>query len=71
MRRWSLFVLILLLSSLTWAPGASHVRRRAGSRRVFAEPVWPGCMAGLPSVEYQMLLDEMLLHLSRTCARCP
>ena len=26
------------------------------------QPFGPGCTAGLPTVEYQMLLDEMLLH---------
>ncbi len=63
MRRWSLFVLILLLSSLTWAPGASHVQAAGPDRAACLQnPFGPGCMAGLPSVEYQMLLDEMLLH---------
>jgi hypothetical protein len=33
-----------------------------GSAACLSDPYGPGCTAGLPSVEYQMLLDQMLLH---------
>ena len=46
---------------LALVPQAAHA---AGPDRAFclSDPNGPGCTAGLPTVEYQMLLDEMLLH---------
>jgi hypothetical protein len=47
--------------------------RAAGPDRAacLQSPFGPGCTAGLPSVEYQMLLDEMLLHPSPNVRQVP
>ena len=55
-----LLILALLALTLT-APldaGAAGPDRAACA----ADPNGAGCVAGLPSAEYQLLLDEMLLH---------
>src|SRR5690606_18891173 len=59
-RRRSLILVVLLSLSLIPAGLATA----AGPDRVacLENPSGPGCTAGLPAVEYQMLLDEMLLH---------
>jgi hypothetical protein len=53
-----LSLLIVALSVPVGLAGAAGPDRTA----CLSEPFGPGCTAGLPSVEYQMLLDEMLLH---------
>lgn len=60
MFRRSLIVLVLLTLSLTVPAG--FVRADVDRAACMGDPFGPGCTAGLPSVEYQMLLDEMLLH---------
>jgi len=52
--------MIVLSGVLTPLPGA----RATGVDRTvcLSSPFGPGCTAGLPTVEYQLLLDEMLLH---------
>jgi len=60
-RRFTLAFLLLITAALVLPNSAA---RAAGPTRAdcVASPSGPGCIAGLPSVEYQMLLDEMLLH---------
>jgi hypothetical protein len=60
-RRLTLATLLFIVVALTLPDSAA---RAAGPSRAdcLAGPNIPGCTAGLPSVEYQMLLDEMLLH---------
>ncbi|WP_119068456.1 L,D-transpeptidase [Aggregatilinea lenta] len=72
MHRRSLIIAVLallVLSTLTPASGA----RAAGPDRAacLQSPFGPGCTAGLPSVEYQMLLDEMLLHPAPNVRQVP
>lgn len=58
----SLLSLTLLVVALV-APAAPVSADDSGSSTVcLNDPNGPGCTAGLPTVEYQMLLDEMLLH---------
>ena len=60
-RRFTLAFLLLITAALVLPNSAA---RAAGPTRAdcVASPSGPGCIAGLPSVEYQLLLDEMLLH---------
>ncbi len=53
----TLFVLIALTASITPARASGPDRNTC-----LQNPASPGCRAGLPSVEYELLLDEMLLH---------
>ncbi len=48
-------LLVLAPAGLVRASGPEHAA-------CLSDPYGPGCTAGLPTVEYQMLLDEMLLH---------
>jgi len=58
-RRSLIFVLLLSVSLIpAGLVGATGPDRTA----CMENPAGPGCAAGLPTVEYQMLLDEMLLH---------
>lgn len=61
-----LIMTILLSLSLLGAGLAAAVDRAAAAGpndlACLSEPYGPGCTAGLPTVSYQMLLDEMLLH---------
>jgi len=57
-RHRSLIFTLLLVLSLFPVSTA----RAADRETCLKEPNGPGCTAGLPTVEYQMLLDEMLLH---------
>ncbi len=63
MLRRSPFLIILTLSilALSWPTGGASA---TGPDRAAcaSDPFGPGCTSGLPSVEYQLLLDEMLLH---------
>ena len=52
-------LLVIVASSLPF--GAVSASGPEGSA-CLSDPFGPGCTAGLPSVAYQMLLDEMLLH---------
>lgn len=55
-------VTLSLLGLLALAP-AGLVRASGPEHAAcLSDPYGPGCTAGLPTVEYQMLLDEMLLH---------
>ncbi|MCD4685749.1 MAG: hypothetical protein K8S97_07420, partial [Anaerolineae bacterium] len=60
-RRFILPVLVALtlLSAVLIAP---HHAARATDNLCLDTPYGPGCTAGLPTVQYQLLLDEMLLH---------
>lgn len=60
-RRLLVAVLFALVLALALPAGVS---RATGPDRAacLAAPFGPGCTAGLPTVEYQLLLDEMLLH---------
>jgi hypothetical protein len=54
----------VLLFMMAVSFGSFHTVHASGPDRsiCLSNPFGPGCTAGLPSVEYQMLLDEMLLH---------
>jgi hypothetical protein len=54
-------VLILLVNLLAW-PLMGVRAAGPDDSLCLNDPFGPGCTAGLPSVKYQMLLDEMLLH---------
>jgi hypothetical protein len=43
-------------------PAGAAGAARADRAACLSNPFGPGCAAGLPSIEYQLLLDEMLLH---------
>ncbi len=60
-RRFTLGLLLLIAAALILPNSAAQA---AGPTRAdcLASPNSPGCTAGLPAVEYQMLLDEMLLY---------
>jgi len=60
-RRLIVSLLMVFMLSLTLPPTLGSA---AGpdSSACLNDPFGPGCAAGLPSVTYQMLLDEMLLH---------
>ncbi len=60
-RRSLITILVLITAALGLLPGTAGA---AGPDRAacLSSPNGPGCTSGLPSVEYQMLLDEMLLH---------
>ncbi len=51
-----------LLSVLALASAGSVHASGPEHAACLSDPYGPGCTAGLPTVEYQMLLDEMLLH---------
>lgn len=57
----SILVLLVMTIVLSWMAG--HASAAGPDRAACLEsPNGPGCIAGLPSTEYQLLLDEMLLH---------
>ena len=61
-RRFFITATLLMLSvSLLVPAGLAHATGPDGSV-CLSDPFVAGCTAGLPSVEYQLLLDEMLLH---------
>ncbi|MBI5959156.1 MAG: L,D-transpeptidase [Chloroflexi bacterium] len=65
MKHRSLIFAALVLLALSLAlPYTARIAQAAGPDRAacLSNPFGAGCTAGLPTVEYQMLLDEMLLH---------
>ncbi|MBN1202885.1 MAG: L,D-transpeptidase [Anaerolineae bacterium] len=62
MLRRSLIITVLCLLSVSLIVPVGIVSADPDPGLCLNEPFGPGCTAGLPSVEYQMLLDEMLLH---------
>ena len=52
----------LVALSAALSNGAVRAANHPDSAACLSSPFGPGCIAGLPAVEYQMLLDEMLLH---------
>jgi hypothetical protein len=61
LRRRLFMIASSILIALALAFGTAGASGPDG-RMCLSDPFGPGCTAGLPSVEYQMLLDEMLLH---------
>ncbi|NLX09892.1 MAG: L,D-transpeptidase [Chloroflexi bacterium] len=61
MLRRSLIATVLILLALGIPAG---IAAASGPDRALCQqdPFGPGCTAGIPSIEYQLLLDEMLLH---------
>jgi hypothetical protein len=61
LRRSLIMMLVVITAALGLATGTAGA---AGPDRAacLSAPNGPGCTAGLPSVEYDMLLDEILLH---------
>ncbi len=63
LRRRLLMSAVVGLIALSAALSNGAVRAaNPDSAACLSSPFGPGCIAGLPAVEYQMLLDEMLLH---------
>lgn len=64
MQRRTFIIPVLLAVLLSISGGWASVAQAAAPDRAAClnDPFGPGCTAGLPSVEYQLLLDEMLLH---------
>ncbi len=63
MQRRRLTLIILALVALSAVIPMWHARAAGPDHAAcLVGPGSPGCTAGLPTVEYQMLLDEMLLH---------
>lgn len=72
MHRRSLIAAVLALLILSTLIPAGGVRAAGPDRAACLQsPFGPGCMAGLPSVEYQMLLDDMLLHPAPNVRQVP
>jgi len=62
-RRCLIPLFSVLILALVWSGWSPHAQAAGPDRAAcLSDPFGPGCTAGLPSVEYQLLLDEMLLH---------
>lgn len=64
-RRLIFTAVIITLAALNFAlPSSEGTARATGVDPAYclSDPFGAGCTSGLPSVQYQMLLDEMLLH---------
>jgi hypothetical protein len=71
-RRRRLIFTVLILSGLSMTVPFGAVQATAPDYAAcLAAPFGPGCTSGLPSVDYQMLLDEMLLHPSPNVRALP
>jgi hypothetical protein len=55
-------ILTLIVVSLLVGPAATAGAVGPDNSLCLSDPFGAGCTSGLPSVKYQMLLDEMLLH---------
>jgi len=61
-RRRLIFITVLVLLGTFFPAGRIDPAQATAPPDCLQDPFGPGCTAGLPSTEYQLLLDEMLLH---------